>query len=119
VLTRLCARRSSTIWGQVNDLIASGALAFLIASGAKLADQVMLINALDEGADRSLPIAAKRIGGRLLFGRMWKRLGIADVLGKLLGIAHSNSPSNVRSLLHATRAFHCWIGSRLCLLDRG
>src|ERR1035437_10080946 len=34
--------------------------------------------------DGSLSIAAKRIGGPLLFGRIWERLGIADVLGELL-----------------------------------
>jgi Transposase DDE domain len=70
--------------GRADDLIASGALASLLASGAKLTDQVLLINALDEDADRSLSIAAKRIGGPLLFGRIWERLGIADVLGELL-----------------------------------
>jgi len=70
--------------GRADDLIASGALASLLASGAKLTDQVLLINALDEDADGSLSIAAKRIGGPLLFGRIWERLGIADVLGELL-----------------------------------
>ena len=70
--------------GRADDLIASGAVASLLASGAKLTDQVLLINALDEDADGSLSIAAKRIGGPLLFGRIWERLGIADVLGELL-----------------------------------
>jgi hypothetical protein len=45
----------------------------------------MRINALDEDADGSLSVAAKRIGGPLLFGRIWERLGIADVLAELLG----------------------------------
>jgi hypothetical protein len=70
--------------GRADDLIASGALASLLASGAKLTEQVLLINALDEDADGSLSIAAKRIGGPLLFGRIWERLGIADVFGELL-----------------------------------
>jgi hypothetical protein len=70
---------------RADDLIASGALASLIPSGAKLTDQVMLINALDEDADGSLSVAAKRIGTPLLFGRIWERLGIPDVLGELLG----------------------------------
>ena len=70
--------------GRADDLIASGALASLLASGAKLTDQVLLINALDDDADGSLSVAAKRIGGPLLFGRIWERLGIADVLGELL-----------------------------------
>src|SRR6266852_2550462 len=46
--------------GRADDLIASGALASLLASGAK------------------------RTGGPLLFGRLWERLGIAAVLGELL-----------------------------------
>jgi hypothetical protein len=70
--------------GRADDLIASGALASLLASGAKLTDQVLLITTLDEDSDGSLSVAAKRIGGPLLFGRIWERLGIADVLGELL-----------------------------------
>jgi hypothetical protein len=65
-------------------LAASGALASLIASGAKLTDQVLLINVLDEDAEGALSVAAKRIGGPLLFGRIWERLGVADVLIGLL-----------------------------------
>ena len=64
--------------------IASGALASLLSSGAKLTDQVLLISALDADADGSLSVAAKRIGGPLLFGRIWERLGIAAVLAELL-----------------------------------
>ena len=70
--------------GRADDLIASGALASLLASGAKLTDQVFLVSALDEDADGSLSVAAKRIGGPLLFGRIWDRLGIAAVLDELL-----------------------------------
>ena len=70
--------------GRADELAASGALASLIAFGAKLTDQVLLINALDEDAEGALSIAAKRIGGPLLFGRIWERLGVADVLIGLL-----------------------------------
>ena len=70
--------------GRADELGASGALASLLASGAKLTDQVLLINALDEDADGALSASAKRIGGPLLFGKIWERLGIADVLGDLL-----------------------------------
>ena len=38
--------------GRADELAASGALASLLATGAKLTDQVLLINALDEDADR-------------------------------------------------------------------
>jgi hypothetical protein len=70
--------------GRADELIASGSLASLLASGAKLTDQVLLINALDEDVDGSLSVIAKRIGGPLLFGRIWERLGIAEVLSELL-----------------------------------
>jgi hypothetical protein len=39
-----------------------------------------LINALDEDADGALSASAKCVRGRLLFGKIWERLGIADVL---------------------------------------
>jgi len=70
--------------GRADELAASGALASLLASGAKLTNQVLLINALDEDAEGALAVAAKRIGGPLLFGRIWERLGIDAVLAELL-----------------------------------
>jgi hypothetical protein len=57
----------------------SGRFASLIASGAKLTDQVLLISALDGDAEGTLSVAAKRIGGPMLFGRIWERLGIDAV----------------------------------------
>jgi hypothetical protein len=70
--------------GRADELTASGALASLIASGAKLTDQVLLIAALDEDADGALSVAAKRIGGPMLFGRIWVKLGIGAVLDDFL-----------------------------------
>src|SRR5271156_572819 len=69
--------------GRADELAASGALASLIASGAKLTDQVLLINALDEDAEGALSVAAKRIGGPMLFGRIWEQLRVA---GGLIGL---------------------------------
>lgn len=70
--------------GRADKLMSSGALASLLASGAKFTDQVLLINALNEDGDGSLSVSTKRIGGPLLFGRIWDRLGISDVLQELL-----------------------------------
>ena len=70
--------------GRADELAGSGALASLIASGAKLTDQVLLINALDADAEGALSATAKRIGGPMLFGRIWERLGIGAVLDDLL-----------------------------------
>lgn len=69
--------------GRADALIASGALASLLASGAKLTDQVMLLRAL-EADDGSLALDAKRVGGPMLFGRLWQELGINEVLDGLL-----------------------------------
>jgi hypothetical protein len=71
--------------GRADELAASGALASLLASGARLCDRVMLIQALDDNADQAgLSLTAKRIGGPLLFGKVWERLGIDAVLADLL-----------------------------------
>jgi hypothetical protein len=70
--------------GRANELAVSGALASLLSSGAKFTNQVLLINALDEDGDGALSASAKRIGGPLLFGRIWERLGIDAVLADLL-----------------------------------
>jgi hypothetical protein len=61
--------------GRADALAASGALASLLASGAKLTDQVLLINALDEDVDGALSMTTKRIGGPMLFGRIWAPRG--------------------------------------------
>src|SRR5262249_36123281 len=68
--------------GRTDELAASGALASLLASGARLCDQVLLISARDN--DEGFSLSAKRIGGPLLFGRLWQELGIGGVAGGLL-----------------------------------
>ena len=50
--------------GRVDELAASGALAALLASGARLCDQVMLLSALERDAD-GLRLSARRLGGPL------------------------------------------------------
>jgi hypothetical protein len=67
--------------GRADELATSGALASLLASVAKLTGQVLPI---DEDAEGALSVAAKRIGGPLMFGRIWERLGIDAVLAELL-----------------------------------
>lgn len=68
--------------GRADGLIASGALTSLLASGAKLTDQVLLLQAL-EADDGSLALDAKRVGGPMLFGPLWQELGIDEVLDGL------------------------------------
>jgi len=70
--------------GRGDELAASGALASLLASGAKLTDQVLLISTLDEDEDGALSASAKRFGAPLLFGKIWEGLGIDEVLAAVL-----------------------------------
>ena len=52
--------------GRADELAASGALASLLASGARLCDQVMLLSALERDVE-GLCLSTRRIGGPLLF----------------------------------------------------
>jgi len=69
--------------GRIDELAARGGLATLLASGARLCEQVMLFSAL-ENPEQSTRLSGKRIGGPLLFGRLWERLGVGAVLQELL-----------------------------------
>jgi hypothetical protein len=81
--TARCGSRVIATVGRADELTASGALAWLLASGARLCDQVLLIQAFEEQAGFSLE--SKRIGGPMLFGKIWARLGIDVGLADLLG----------------------------------
>ena len=65
--------------GRKDVLIASGELERLAASLARHCDRAIILSDMAAGH-----IACTRIGGPLLFGRLWERLGIAAVLGELL-----------------------------------
>src|SRR3954466_14076589 len=69
--------------GRADELAASGALASLLASGARLCDQVMLLSALERDVE-GLRLSTRRIGGPLLFGRLWEQTGCAAVIQELL-----------------------------------
>ena len=70
--------------GRADELAASGALASLLASGAKLCDDLLLIPTISEGDDGEMSLTVKRIGGPMLFGRIWQQLGIDAILADLL-----------------------------------
>ena len=69
--------------GGLAALLASGGLAALLASGARLGDQVMLLSALTKDAE-GLRLSTRRIGGPLLFGRLWEETGCQGVIKDLL-----------------------------------
>src|SRR3954451_7500869 len=85
--------------GRADELAASGALATLLASGARLCDQVMLLSALERDADRPR-LSTRRIGGPLLFERLWEETGCQAVIRELL--ADRGFEFNVERAVFAT-----------------
>ena len=74
---RPCARGSSPDLGRADDLAATGR--FGVASSLRAQNSPIRccsIASLDQDAEGALSVAAKRIGGPLLFGRIWEQLGI-------------------------------------------
>jgi hypothetical protein len=67
--------------GRKDAVLAAGDLERLIASIGRFSERSMVLSALDANPAE---VHARRIGGPLLFGRLWERLGIAEVLGDLL-----------------------------------
>ena len=65
--------------GRKEVLLASGELDRLAASLVRHCDRAVILSDMEAGR-----VACTRIGGPLLFGRVWERLGIAGVLGELL-----------------------------------
>ena len=61
--------------GRKDVLLASGELDRLTASLARHCDRAVMLSDMEAGR-----IACTRIVGRLLFGQLWERLGIAEVL---------------------------------------
>jgi hypothetical protein len=65
--------------GRKDVLLASGELDRRVASLARHSERAMILSEMEAGR-----LSCTRIGGPLLFGRLWERLGIADVLADLL-----------------------------------
>ena len=68
--------------GRVDELEAGGKLDVLLRSGARLCETAMLVSALREGTLES--VSSKRIGGPLIFGRLWQETGCRQLMGELL-----------------------------------
>jgi hypothetical protein len=68
--------------GRLDHLQQSGQLDALLASGARLAQSVLLLSAHAQG---QLPtITTRRIGPALVFGRLWQQTGCQPVIERLL-----------------------------------
>jgi hypothetical protein len=68
--------------GRVDELEASGKLDVLLRSGARLCETAMLVSALREGTLDA--ISTRRIGGPLVFERLWEETGCRKVVEALL-----------------------------------
>lgn len=65
--------------GRLDELAARGSLTALLASGARYCDQILALSALAD-EDSAARLSARRLGGPLLFGRLWQDLGLQAVL---------------------------------------
>ena len=65
--------------GRKDALQASGELERLIASLARHSERAMVLSDMEPG-----DLACVRIGGPLLFGRLWEQLGLGEVVNDLL-----------------------------------
>ncbi len=67
--------------GRKEAVLASGDLDRLLASIGRFSERSMVLSAIEANPAEA---NASRIGGPLLFGRLWERLGIGEVLNELL-----------------------------------
>jgi hypothetical protein len=72
-------QRTIKALGRKDVLAANGQLDLLVASIARHAERSVILSDIDAGK-----IEARRIGGPLLFGRLWQRLGIDAVLREVV-----------------------------------
>lgn len=75
--------------GRMDELAENGRLEALLSSGARFSQQVMMLSALEDSDVRA---SARRIGGPLVFGRVWSELGVPAVLHDLLSDRHFAFP---------------------------
>jgi hypothetical protein len=69
--------------GRLEHLQQEGRLECLLASGARYAQQALLLSALENGQLDG--VCRQRFGPVAIFERLWRELGIGAVLGRLLG----------------------------------
>ena len=72
-------QRTVQALGRKDHLVASGALDRLLASIGRHTERSVILSDMAAGT-----LACTRIGGPLLFGRLWERLGIVAVLRECL-----------------------------------
>ncbi len=68
--------------GRVDELEASGKLDVLLRSGARLCETALLVSSLRQGTLDA--VETRRVGGPLVFGRLWAETGCHKVIEELL-----------------------------------
>jgi transposase len=86
---RVRQRVLSTL-GRLDQLQQSGQLDGLLASGARFAEQVLLLTAHKNGQVPT--ITTQRIGPTLIFQRLWQQTGCQQVIAQLLAHRHFDFP---------------------------
>ena len=99
--------------GRKDQLVASGQLERLLESIGRHCERGVVLSQINSGE-----IQSRRIGGPLLFGALWKRLGVAEVLedvlaGRQFGFAVEravfNAPLHPRVVSGSDRACAGWM----------
>jgi hypothetical protein len=75
-------QRILTTLGRLDVLQASGQLERLLRSGLRYCETIRVLDA--HAAGQTEPVAIYSIGPDLVFGRLWKELGLSDILKALL-----------------------------------
>jgi hypothetical protein len=122
--TREGAKTRQTVLGtlgRVDELEASGKLDALLRSGARLCETAMLISSLRAGTLDA--VASRRIGGPLVFGRLWEETGcraLIEALARRRGFGFSIERAVFATVLHrlmvsgSDRACERWLEAYRC-----
>jgi hypothetical protein len=70
--------------GRVDELTAKGALASLLASGARFCEQILVLSGLDR--DDGPRLTMRRLGAPLAFGRLWEETGCRAVIEAMAAV---------------------------------
>ena len=105
--------------GRLDELAARGSLAALLASGARYCDQILALSALAD-EDSAARLSARRLGGPLLFGRLWQDLGLQAVLEEPLQERAFRVPARTGGVRErAASPVRVGLRSRLRAVDAG
>ena len=98
--------------GRLDELRASGQLDRLLASGAKFAESIMVIEAHGRG---ELPsVCTRRIGPVLIFERLWEESGLRSVIHELLARRKFDFPVERAIFLTVLKRLFGGGSDRLC-----